>query len=71
MGSLSDYSENELLDHLCNAAYTPPATVYLGFSTADPTDDASGIAEPAGGNYGRKAIAFDAAASRKVRRHPW
>lgn len=66
MGSLADHSENELLDHVCNAAYTPPATVYLGLSTADPTDDASGLAEPSGNGYVRKAITFGAAASREV-----
>lgn len=65
MGSLSDYAENELLDHLFNAAYSPAATIYIGLSTADPTDDASGIAEPSNG-YAREIITFDAAASRKV-----
>jgi hypothetical protein len=40
--------------------------VYVGLSTTDPTDDASGIAEPAGNGYARKAITFGAAASRKV-----
>lgn len=66
MGSLSDYSELELLDHVCNVAYSPVATVYLGLSTADPTDDGSGLAEPSGNGYTRKAISFGAAASRKV-----
>lgn len=66
MGSLSDYAELELLDHLFNAAYSPVASVYIGLSTADPTDDASGIAEPAGNGYAREAIVFSAAASRKV-----
>lgn len=32
MGSLSDYAEQSLLDHVFNVAYTPPATVYLGLS---------------------------------------
>ena len=66
MGSIADFLENELLDHVCNAAYTPAATVYLGLSTADPTDDASGLAEPSGNGYIRKAITFAAAASRHV-----
>lgn len=65
MGSLSDYAELELLDHVCNVAYSPVATVYLALSTADPLDDASGMAEP-GSNYARKAITFGAAASRQV-----
>jgi len=66
MGSLSDFAENELLDHVCNGSYDPPATIYLALSTADPADDASGLSEPSGNGYTRKAIAFSAAASRKV-----
>ena len=67
MGSISDFLENELLDHVMGVgAYTPPATVYLGLSTADPLDDASGLAEVSGGSYARQSIAFNAAASRKV-----
>jgi len=67
MGSIADFLENELLDHIFGVgAYTPPATVYLGLSTADPTDDASGLAEPSGNGYARQSIAFNAAASRKV-----
>lgn len=65
--SLSNYAENELLDHvLNNAAYTPPATVYVGLSTADPGEDGSGLAEPSGGSYARKAITFGAAAARRI-----
>jgi len=45
------------------AAPASVATVYLGLSTADPLDDASGNAEPAGFAYARQAIAFDAPAS--------
>jgi hypothetical protein len=67
MGSISDYLENKLLDHvLGTAAYSPPATVYIGLSTANPLDDASGLAEPSGGGYARKAVTFGAAASRAV-----
>lgn len=67
MGSISDYLENELLDHVLGVgAYTPASTVYIGLSTADPTDDGSGLAEPSGNNYAREAITFSAAASRKV-----
>jgi len=65
MGTLSNHAEDELLDHVCNAAYSPVATVYLSLSTADPLDDASGLAEP-GSNYARKAITFAAAASRQT-----
>lgn len=66
MGSISDYLENELLDHVLGVgAYTPPATVYIGYSTADPTDDGSGIAEP-GNGYAREICAFGAAGSRAI-----
>lgn len=34
MGSISDYLEDELLDHVFNAAYTPASTVYLALSLA-------------------------------------
>ena len=55
MGSFADFWENEILDHLFGkGAYTPP-TIYVGLSTADPLDDASGLAEPSGGGYARVA----------------
>lgn len=58
MGSFGNYLENELLDHVWgDAAYTAPATLYLALSTADPTDDGSGIAEPSGGSYARLGVA--------------
>jgi len=57
MGSFADYWENEILDHLFGKdSYTPP-TIYVGLSTADPTDDASGLAEPSGNSYARVATA--------------
>jgi hypothetical protein len=57
MGSFADYWENEILDHLFGkGSYTPP-TIYVGLSTADPTDDTSGLAEPSGGSYARVATA--------------
>ena len=61
MGSLGNFLENELLDHVWgNAAYSAPATIYVGLSTADPLDDGSGIAEPAGGSYARVAVTNNA-----------
>lgn len=63
MSSFSDYLENELLDHVFrNAAYTPPAAVYLGLYTASPTD-AGGGTEVSGGGYVRQAITYGDAAS--------
>lgn len=66
MGKISTFLANKLLDHVFNAAYTPATTVYLGLSTANPTDDGSGLAEPSGAGYARQAISFSAAASRRV-----
>jgi len=53
MGGFSDYWENRILDHIFGkSSYTPPA-IYVGLSTADPTDDGSGLAEPSGNAYAR------------------
>lgn len=55
MGGFSDYWENEILDHLFSKGnYTPPA-IYVGLSTADPSDDGSGLAEPCDNGYARVA----------------
>lgn len=69
MGSLSNYAENELLDHSLGTAYSPVATVYLALCTGDPTDAGTGasMSEAANsGGYARKAITFGAASSRRV-----
>lgn len=67
IGTISDYLENKLGDHLLNGVtYTPPSTLYVGYSTADPTDAGSGLAEPSGNGYSRKAITFGAASSRII-----
>ncbi|MHC1725756.1 MAG: hypothetical protein AB9866_07095 [Syntrophobacteraceae bacterium] len=69
MGSLSDFAENKLLDHIFNAAYVPAATIYLALCTDDPTDVGTGAVmnEVANANnYARTAIAFSPAASRAV-----
>lgn len=69
MGSLSDFAELALLDHVCNAAYTPAATVYLALCTADPTDAGTGASmnECAdANNYEREAITFAGAATRAI-----
>lgn len=53
MGGFSDYWENKILDHVFgNDTYTPP-TIYVALSTAEPLDDASGVAEPSGNGYAR------------------
>lgn len=55
--SYSDYLEKKILDHVFNkSSYTIP-TIYAAVSTADPLDDASGIAEPSGNSYARVTTA--------------
>ena len=69
MGSLTDFSEQALLTHIFNVAYTPPVTTYMALCTADPTDSATGalMNEVANtGGYARVAITFGAATSRRV-----
>lgn len=61
MSALSNYAENELLDHLLGTgAFTSPSTVYLALFTSDPTDAGSGT-EVSGSGYARQACAFGAA----------
>lgn len=64
MGTISDYLEDQLLDHIFNAVYARVATVYLALGTS--VDDTGLTGEPSGDGYAREACAFDAAASRKV-----
>jgi hypothetical protein len=53
MGGFSDYWEKKILDHIFGkGGYTPP-TIYVGLSTADPTDSDSGLTEPSGNGYAR------------------
>ena len=69
MGSITNYLEDELLDHVFNAAWTAPTTIYLALATADPTDAATGASmnEVANsGAYARTAITVGAASSRRV-----
>ena len=54
MGGFSDYWENKILDHIFGkGSYTPPV-IYVALSTANPTDDGSGFAEPSGNAYARR-----------------
>ncbi|UOF77281.1 b-glycanase [Caudoviricetes sp.] len=60
MGSLSDYSENKLLDLALGAvAFTRPATVYGSLHTATLNDDGTGT-EVSGTSYVRKSITNNA-----------
>lgn len=61
MSQMSNYLENELLDHtLGTGSFTMPATVYLAIYTSNPTDANSGT-EVTGAGYARQAITFGAA----------
>ena len=63
MSAMSDYLENEILDHILGTgAYTMPTTVYVGLSTGSFGDDNSGT-ELTGNNYARVSATFSAAAS--------
>jgi len=69
MGSLSNHGEDKFLGHLCGAAYTPAATLYLALCTADPGETGTGasMSEVANSNnYARTAISFGAASARRV-----
>ncbi len=63
MSAITDYLENEILDHILGTgAYTMPTTVYVGLSTGSFNDDNSGT-ELSGSGYARQSIAFNAASS--------
>lgn len=63
MSAMSDYLENEILDHiLATGSYTAPTAVYVGLSTASFADDNSGT-ELSGSGYARVAATFSAASS--------
>ena len=63
MSALSDYLENEVLDHILGTgAYTMPSSVYVGLSTASFNDDNSGT-ELSGSGYTRKVATFAVATS--------
>lgn len=64
-GTISDYLELKLLDHILKTApFTVPTHIYIALSTADPTDDGSGLAEPSDGYARVVCDVWDAAASR-------
>ena len=59
MGSFSNFLELEILDHILgNAAYSAPATVYIGLWTSTLTDASTGSTgtEVSGGSYARKSV---------------
>lgn len=53
--SLSNYTENKFLDMLVGKTDFTMPTVYIGLSTANPGESASGLAEPVAMGYARVA----------------
>lgn len=59
--SFTNYLELKLLDLLfSDAAYTIPATLYVGLSTTAINNDGTGITEPSGNAYARVAVTNNA-----------
>lgn len=57
MSAMSDYLENKLIDFLLRQqAFVPPASLYIGLLTGATDDDASPLAEVAGGSYARAQV---------------
>ena len=56
MSALSNYLENEILDHMLGGGdFTRPASVFIALFTAEPSDDGGGT-EAAGGDYARVEV---------------
>lgn len=67
MGSLANFLEDEVLDHILKVgSYSPPATVYLALLTGDPGETGLLTNECDYGGYARVSIAFAAAATRAI-----
>ncbi len=63
MSAMSDYLENEILDHILGTgSYTMPSAVYIGLSTGSFGDGNTGT-ELSGSGYARVAATFNAASS--------
>ena len=56
MSAMSNYLENQLVDHLFRAAtFSKPSAIYVSLHTADPTDAGTGT-EVSGGSYARAQL---------------
>ncbi len=67
MSSISDFLENEMLDHTLNGlAYPSPATVYCALFEGAPTDTGLGGTEASGNSYARVAIPFGPPSNRRI-----
>jgi len=54
-GGFSTFLANALLDHVLKTSSYAAPTIFTAFSTAEPTDDGSAMAEPTGNAYARVA----------------
>lgn len=67
MGQITTFLEKKILDHILKvASYTPPASIYMGFSTTTPNPDGTNFTAPTYTGYARKQVTFNAAASRAI-----
>ena len=68
MGSFTNTYEDKILNHILkNTELTQPTNIYLALSTADPTEDGSGISEPSGNGYARALVnTWNAASNRQT-----
>ncbi len=56
MAGFTDFLELALLNHIfTDAAYAPPATLYVALSTTTPTEAGGNFTEPSSGGYARVA----------------
>lgn len=53
MSGFSNTVEAQILDHFFGKATMAQPSIFVALSTADPTDDGSGVAEPVGNGYAR------------------
>ena len=57
--SFTNYLETEILDHVfAGAAYSAPATLYIGLFTAISDGEAGSVTEVSGDAYARQTMAF-------------
>lgn len=55
MAGFSDYAEEAILDHITGKATFAAVSVWVALSTTAPQEDGTGVAEPVGNSYARKA----------------
>lgn len=66
MGSLTDYAEARVLNHIFNATQAVGGTVHLALYTVAPTDSTAGTEVANANNYARRPITLGAPSARRV-----